>query len=57
MSENNSGLLVSQMQTAKALAAEAGISERQALELVQLLGFNRASLLFHARALKKREGL
>ncbi|MBZ9857374.1 hypothetical protein LB566_26655 [Mesorhizobium sp. CA13] len=42
-----------QAQVAKGLAVETGISAEQALELVQLLGLNSSSLLFHARALKK----
>lgn len=37
---------------AKALANRTGITERQALTLVETLGPNSSSLMFHARALK-----
>jgi len=55
VSESNSSLIHRQTQIAEALAAETGISEPQALELVQSLGFSRSSLLFQARALKKEK--
>jgi len=42
---------------AKALASETGISEQQASELVRLLGFNYSSLVFNARALKRKDGI
>jgi hypothetical protein len=51
--ENNSSPTAAQLQSAKALASETGISERQALELVELLGVNNPSLAFHARELKR----
>jgi len=55
MPDDLSNLLKGQAQAARTLAVENGISEQQALELVQLLGFHRPSLLFQARALKKSE--
>jgi hypothetical protein len=44
---------ITQLQAAKALAIKSGITESQALDLVQALGFNHSSLVFHARELKR----
>jgi len=46
-----------QRRMAESLADETGVTEQQALMLVQTLGFSRPSLVFAARSLKRESRL